>query len=202
MRALIISAVVFAVLAIVIGIGISKTMQEHSEDVLQPLSLNLTPAAATSGESAGAPATLSDQYSIPGQHTYYRNDAYGFAFEVPKGFFIEEYGKGSKTPEVLLTNADRSSLILVRLAPAGGDAKSLSAEEVHQNAPKAEITNPQLRAIAPDAMGVSFGSNDSQWSGASYDTWFVYEGTLYRMTTARSLAPLEDAVMGTWRFTK
>ncbi len=158
---------------------------------------SLAPLATSSTESV-----LPAQYSTPGQRTYYRNDDYGYYFEIPKGFFIGEYGVGSKEPEVLLQNADKTKLILIRMTPAQGDFSTITEQGIMAINNEFQIRTPLERVrVDGTAPGVSFGTNGETW-GIGWRIWFFRNGTLYRLSSTEELAPLQKAIVATWKFTK
>lgn len=190
MRAVIITVLLVGMVIVLIVVALLYKVQAPSE-------VPVTSMPPSVGEQAALP----DEYVTPGQRTYYTHEDRPFVFEIPKGFYIEEYGVGSREPEILLTDGDKKPRILIRMSPADGSATTFSVDEIRRNVPSIEITDPQQIAIAPSASGIIFTSTSEEW-GRSSEIWFVYRGTLYRVTAALELAPLQKAIISTWRFTR
>lgn len=151
---------------------------------------------------APTPALLPDSYATPGQRTYYKNDQYGYGFEIPAGFTVAEYGVGTDQPQVLIQNSDQTQLMLLQLQPAPSGIETFTADQIHAVNPTFDIVSPITPVtVGQVASGVTFDSQGTTWNGG-HRYWFVHAGTLYRFSGPNALKPLVDAIVSTWRFTK
>lgn len=183
------------VLALLVALGAGAYFYFHRA----PDSTAPSIARATSTE----PVHLPDEFSTPGQRAYYTNDQFGFTFEIPKGFHIEEYGVKDKDPQVLLASDDGQNLILVWMYPVGAGitGKDITADFIHRINTTTKITSSIDPVTIAGADGVAFDSTGETW-GVGYRYWFIHNGTLFRVSTSKNLQTVQEAVLSTWRFTK
>lgn len=164
---------------------------------------NSAPSSSQSISSANSPQfpVLPDVYTTPGQRSYYKNDQFGFVFEKPSGYAIEEYGVRSADPQVLLKGKDGSKAMLVWMYPVGSSVTQVTDSLVKKLDPSSTITSSVSNFNVAGVQGVSFTASGGTWDDG-HQYWFIHSGILYKVYTASSFQDADSAVLSTWRFTR
>lgn len=144
---------------------------------------------------------LPDAYSTPGQRSYYKNDKFGFVFEKPSDYSIEEYGVSSPDPQVLLKGSDGGKAMLVWMYPVGSAVMQVTDSLVRQLDPKSSITSSVSTITVGGVQGVSFDASGGTWDDG-HQYWFIRDGILYKVYSAARFQEADLAVLSTWRFTQ
>lgn len=191
MRAL---AIILILFIIAVGFGIYSRSHNGTE------SPDTSASQATTVSGPQFPV-LPDAYTTPGQRSYYKNDKFGFVFEKPSGYSIEEYGVSSPDPQALLKGSDGGKAMLVWMYPVGSAVTQVTDNLVKQLDPKSSITSSVTNITVGGVQGVSFDANGGTWDDG-HQYWFIRNGILYKVYTAARFQDVTSAVLSTWRFTR
>jgi len=156
--------------------------------------------------SQSVPDTVDDEsvvqpYIVPplgGEQ--YVNDTLRFRLELPEGFSPREMqGTDGVGATIVLEDAEANG-IQIATRPFDEDLRVLSVERVQSDIPDMQIIEPQPVEIGESHTGLAFKSDNEAFSGASREVWFVFNGTLYQISTYERLDNLLKTMFQTWEF--
>ena len=148
-----------------------------------------------------APAPSSDApYELPKLTKSYRNAAYGFSLRMPDDFSAQELH--DEFGDTVLLQNDKGEGIQILISPFDEDAGgyTLTEERIRQDISDILISEAQPVEVGNNYKGLAFKSDNDAFGGASREVWFVFNGSLYQISTYERFDPLLKAIFGTWNF--
>lgn len=130
----------------------------------------------------------------------YIHDTLRFRLQLPDGFSAREMqGTDGVGTTIILEDAEANG-IQIATQPFDEDLRVLTKERVQSDIPDMQIIEPQPVDIGTSHIGLAFKSDNPAFSGASREVWFVFNGTLYQISTYERLDSLLKTMFQTWEF--
>lgn len=167
-----------------------------------PASGPLAVSVSTSSPSAATPDAVAAIASYQYTQTYV-DPTYGFSFQYPDGFTVTTVpssGEG-QGDTILVESEDKKVGIQMILSPYGSDV-DITAALVQADIPNMKVSDPQTVEIGMSRRGLAFRSDNPAFGGQSREVWFVFEGTLYQISTYAAYDEFLKGLFGTWKFVK
>ena len=137
----------------------------------------------------------------------YRNDQYRFLITVPEGFEAREIGSEMGTTVVIEGNKERARgnkaegvQILISPLNLAEDIYELTLNHIKTDLPDISISDPEPVEIGSIHKGLAFISDNPAFGGRSREVWFIYNKTLYQISTYDYSDSLLTQIFGTWKF--
>lgn len=137
---------------------------------------------------------------------FYKDDTYKFSFNYPSGFTITEPVTALESSDViqdaLLIQDESGDGFQIIISSFTEPTDVLTPERVRADIPDLKIEAVQEVLLGNGGKGLAFKSNNDSFGGSSREVWFVFDGSLYQISTYIRNDPLLQAVLGTWEFTR
>lgn len=140
-----------------------------------------------------------EKFSVPPMTDEYRNDELRFSIALPEGFTVGELPVDEHGGRTIILQNNSGEGIQIYTRPFD-DIRTLTADMVQSDIPDMEISDVQTVEIGENHTGIAFVSDNEAFGGASREVWFVFNGTLYQISTYARLDDLLRAMFGTWKF--
>jgi hypothetical protein len=152
-----------------------------------------------SAPAISVPASQGPIHYTDGVEAWYTNDAPPFSFRLPDGFTAPN-GPVEGGKEIFVKNDAGVVLRVLALAIATGKDNPLTEDIVRANVGDAAVSDFRPAMLADGVGGLAFSTADAAWDGDGVAFWFIHDGYLYELSTARKDADLLSLLMQTLTF--
>ncbi len=197
---------VLIVIGLIAALLVGGFMLKKPADQAQSFLESLNRVATTSLETGTAKENKKNTDSDP----RYINPNFAFSFLPPTGYTVATFRdndtSGSAVTTVLLqakAGADKQANnngLQILISAWDETPEALTVARIQKDIPTMKITNSSTRDIKNIGTVIEFESNNANFSGKSYETWFVAHNDLYQISTYSENRGVVSEILSTWNF--
>lgn len=155
----------------------------------------LHPPTADGAAASSSPLTGTDREPPAGWRVY-SNPRYRFSLYIPAAMKVGEFDERGGAFTVTFENALDAQGLQIFIVPYSGS--QVTDARFREDEPSG-VRNDLASITIDGVTAASFYSTDSTL-GDTREIWFINNGYLYEITTLKSLEPLLDTIMQSWKF--
>ena len=151
------------------------------------------------------------QASTESSDLTYKNSQYGFSFQKPEGYTVGEFDQDegkmilvqmSKMPLDTKNAVSKGILDIgfqILISPFDEADAVITKARINKEIPDMKVEN-SAEILVADSKGLQFESNNSAFSGKSFEVWFVRGTDLYQISGYIESEQVIKDTLNSWKF--